>query len=86
MKVHASRGRATKKEFVAISTDVEPERPGYFALDAELNRAGASMRVAELAPTPTDSGRSGRGNEPRAQWCWTLVPPSSSARATSPAR
>ncbi len=39
----------TKKEFVDLITAELPERPDYFALDAELNRAGASA-VAELAP------------------------------------
>jgi hydroxyacylglutathione hydrolase len=39
----------TKQEFVDLITAELPERPGYFALDAELNRAGAPA-VAELAP------------------------------------
>ncbi|MGH9594425.1 MAG: MBL fold metallo-hydrolase, partial [Bryobacteraceae bacterium] len=39
----------TKKEFVDLITAELPERPGYFALDAELNRAGAPA-VAEIAP------------------------------------
>ena len=39
----------TKEEFVRLVTADQPERPGYFALDAELNRTGAPP-VAELAP------------------------------------
>jgi hydroxyacylglutathione hydrolase len=39
----------TKEEFVRLLTSDLPERPGYFALDAELNRAGAPA-VAELPP------------------------------------
>ena len=40
---------ATKDEFVRLLTADLRERPEYFALDAELNRAGAPA-VAELAP------------------------------------
>jgi glyoxylase-like metal-dependent hydrolase (beta-lactamase superfamily II) len=40
---------STKEEFVRLLTADLPERPGYFALDAELNRAGAAP-VAELPP------------------------------------
>ncbi len=32
---------ATKEEFVRLLTADLPERPGYFALDAEINRSGA---------------------------------------------
>lgn len=39
----------TKEEFVRLVTADQPERPGYFALDAELNRTGAPP-VAELPP------------------------------------
>jgi rhodanese-related sulfurtransferase len=39
----------TKDEFVRLLTADLPERPDYFALDAELNRAGAPA-VAELPP------------------------------------
>lgn len=39
----------TKEEFVRLLTADLPERPDYFALDAELNRAGAAA-VAELRP------------------------------------
>ena len=39
----------TKEEFVKLLTADLPERPGYFALDAELNRTGAHA-VAELPP------------------------------------
>lgn len=39
----------TKEEFVRLLTADLPERPDYFALDAELNRAGAPA-VAELPP------------------------------------
>ncbi len=37
----------TKEEFVRLVTADQPERPGYFALDAELNRTGAPP-VSEL--------------------------------------
>lgn len=39
----------TKEEFVRLVTADQPERPGYFARDAELNRIGAPP-VAELPP------------------------------------
>jgi hydroxyacylglutathione hydrolase len=39
----------TKEEFVRLLTADLPERPDYFALDAELNRSGAPA-VAELPP------------------------------------
>jgi rhodanese-related sulfurtransferase len=38
-----------KDEFVRLITADLPERPGYFAADAEMNRAGAAP-VAEFAP------------------------------------
>ena len=41
----------TETEFVEMLTAHLPERPGYFALDVELNRSGAAP-VAELAPLP----------------------------------
>lgn len=40
---------ASKDEFVRLLTAELPERPDYFALDAELNRTGAPALV-ELAP------------------------------------
>jgi hydroxyacylglutathione hydrolase len=39
----------TKEEFVQLLTAELPERPGYFALDAEVNRTGAAP-LAELQP------------------------------------
>lgn len=39
----------TKEEFVSLLTAELPERPGYFALDAEINRSGAPA-LTELAP------------------------------------
>jgi glyoxylase-like metal-dependent hydrolase (beta-lactamase superfamily II)/rhodanese-related sulfurtransferase len=39
----------TKEEFVRLLTAELPERPGYFALDAEINRTGAPA-LAEHAP------------------------------------
>jgi len=39
----------TKEEFVRLLTAELPERPGYFALDAELNRTGAPALI-ERAP------------------------------------
>ena len=41
----------TSEEFVHLLTDNLPARPEYFALDADLNRRGASP-VSELAPLP----------------------------------
>jgi rhodanese-related sulfurtransferase len=41
----------TKAEFVELLTSDLPERPGYFAADAEMNRAGAAS-VADLPPLP----------------------------------
>ncbi len=40
---------ATKEEFVRLLTADLPERPGYFALDAEINRSGAPS-VENLPP------------------------------------
>jgi glyoxylase-like metal-dependent hydrolase (beta-lactamase superfamily II)/rhodanese-related sulfurtransferase len=45
---YALRAR-TKEDFVKLITAELPERPGYFAADAEINRAGAAP-VSELAP------------------------------------
>ncbi|OFV98527.1 MAG: MBL fold metallo-hydrolase [Acidobacteria bacterium RIFCSPLOWO2_02_FULL_61_28] len=42
---------ATREEFVRLLTSELPERPGYFALDAEINRAGAPP-LSELRPLP----------------------------------
>lgn len=39
----------TKEEFVRLLTAELPERPGYFALDAEINRSGAPA-LTELPP------------------------------------
>jgi len=41
----------TKPEFVQLITADLPERPGYFAADAEMNRAGAAP-MAALPPLP----------------------------------
>jgi hydroxyacylglutathione hydrolase len=41
----------SKEEFVRLLTAELPERPGYFALDAELNRSGAPS-LAEMQPIP----------------------------------
>ena len=40
---------STKEEFVRLLTAELPERPGYFALDAEINRTGAAA-LTESAP------------------------------------
>jgi glyoxylase-like metal-dependent hydrolase (beta-lactamase superfamily II) len=40
-----------RDEFVKLLTAELPERPGYFALDVEINRAGAPA-LQELAPLP----------------------------------
>jgi glyoxylase-like metal-dependent hydrolase (beta-lactamase superfamily II) len=45
---YALRPRS-KEEFVKLLTAELPERPGYFALDAEINRTGAHA-LAELPP------------------------------------
>lgn len=42
---------ASRDEFVHLLTDALPERPGYFARDAEINRTGASP-LADLPPLP----------------------------------
>jgi len=42
---------ASREEFVRMLTAALPERPGYFAGDAELNRTGARP-LAELPPVP----------------------------------
>jgi glyoxylase-like metal-dependent hydrolase (beta-lactamase superfamily II)/rhodanese-related sulfurtransferase len=39
----------SRDEFVHMLTDALPERPAYFALDAEINRAGAAA-LSELSP------------------------------------
>jgi hydroxyacylglutathione hydrolase len=46
---------ASREEFVHLLTDALPERPAYFARDAEINRAGAGAlnelpELAEIAP------------------------------------
>ena len=42
---------ASREEFIRLLTSELPERPGYFALDAEINRAGAAP-LSELPPLP----------------------------------
>src|ERR1035437_4313394 len=42
---------ASKDEFVRLLTAELPERPGYFALDAEINRSGAPA-LTEQKPIP----------------------------------
>lgn len=42
---------ASREEFVHLLTDALPERPGYFARDAEINRTGAAP-LTELPPLP----------------------------------
>ncbi len=42
---------ASREEFVKLLTAELPERPGYFALDVEINRAGAAP-LQNLAPIP----------------------------------
>jgi hydroxyacylglutathione hydrolase len=42
---------ASREEFVKLLTAELPERPGYFALDVEINRSGAPP-LQELAPIP----------------------------------
>ena len=74
----------TKEEFVRLLTAELPERPDYFALDAELNRTGAA--AASRTPAPGPAGC--RTNSPRARqpgrWCSIRAPPSSiSARPHS---
>jgi hydroxyacylglutathione hydrolase len=41
----------SREEFVHLLTDELPERPGYFALDAEINRSGPAP-LADLEPPP----------------------------------
>jgi hydroxyacylglutathione hydrolase len=41
----------TREEFVKLLTAELPERPGYFALDVEMNRSGAPA-LQKLAPVP----------------------------------
>ncbi len=41
----------SREDFVRMLTDELPERPAYFARDAEINRAGAEQ-MEELAPLP----------------------------------
>jgi hydroxyacylglutathione hydrolase len=40
----------TKEEFVSLLTAELPERPGYFALDAEINRSGAPALTGAAGP------------------------------------
>lgn len=42
---------ASREEFIGLLTAELPERPGYFALDAAINRAGAPA-LSELPPLP----------------------------------
>ena len=46
---HALRPR-TKEEFVKLLTAELRERPGYFALDAEINRSGDAPSLENLPP------------------------------------
>src|SRR5215471_1284584 len=41
----------SREEFVHLLTNELPERPGYFALDAEINRSGPAP-LADLEPPP----------------------------------
>ena len=41
----------SREEFVRLLTSELPERPGYFALDAEINRSGPAP-LADLEPPP----------------------------------
>jgi hydroxyacylglutathione hydrolase len=43
---------SSREEFVKMLTSELPERPGYFALDVEINRAGAPP-LQELPPLPS---------------------------------
>jgi hydroxyacylglutathione hydrolase len=45
---------SSREEFVKLLTAELPERPGYFALDVEINRTGASS-LQELPPLPAIS-------------------------------
>lgn len=47
---------SSSEEFVRLLTSELPERPGYFALDVEINREGARP-LAELPPLPALSPR-----------------------------
>ena len=40
-----------RDDFIPMLTSELPERPGYFALEVEINRAGASV-LLELPPVP----------------------------------
>ncbi len=42
----------SREDFIRLMTAELPERPGYFALDAEINRVGAQA-LADLAEPPT---------------------------------
>jgi len=42
---------ASRDDFIHLLTDALPERPGYFARDAEINRTGAAA-LADLPPLP----------------------------------
>ena len=42
---------SSRAEFVKLLTAELPERPGYFALDVEINRSGAPP-LQELPPLP----------------------------------
>ncbi len=74
----------TKEEFVRLLTAELPERPGYFALDAELNRSGAPaltemLALPELSPQEVlERQRMGSVSTPG--------PPSNSLPDTFPAR
>ena len=46
---------AGRDEFVHLLTDALPERPGYFARDAEINRSGAAPLLDLAPPSPLDS-------------------------------
>jgi hydroxyacylglutathione hydrolase len=41
---------SSRDEFVRLLTDALPERPAYFAQDAEINRAGGAPALGELPP------------------------------------
>ncbi|MGO4884579.1 MAG: MBL fold metallo-hydrolase [Bryobacteraceae bacterium] len=74
---------ATRDEFVRLLTDALPERPGYFAHDAEINRTGAAALddlppLAELSPTAAagimQSGAIALDTRPDAQFAAAHVP------------
>jgi len=73
-----------RDDFVRMLTTDLPERPGYFARDAEINRSGAAA-LSELLRCRRCPAMNSRADRGRARLRWTRGRRRSSAAGTFPA-